>query len=301
MALKSSNLLKQLFRPHHLLKYGQTPIERFASGIPIVFHRKASSSDKLVDIAVDDKTGIATVTLQRPPVNSLNLELLEQFISALQAVEDNKSSGMILTSASPTVFSAGLDIMEMYKPKPDRVKKFWTTLQDMWLKLYSSPYPTVAAINGHSPAGGCLLALSCEYRIMVGPKYSIGLNETQLGIVAPRWFQDSMKNVIPIRQAELALTTGRMFSTEEALKIGLVDALAKDKADALSQAANFLLQMKKIPRVARGLTKQACRQDAIGWLEKNRDLDLQIFLTFVNQPAVQKGLELYLESLKKKQ
>lgn len=49
--------------------------------------------------------------------------------------------------ASPTVFSAGLDILEMYKPKQDRAVAFWTTLQDVWLKLFGSSYPTVAAIN----------------------------------------------------------------------------------------------------------------------------------------------------------
>ncbi|CAG2063789.1 unnamed protein product, partial [Timema podura] len=130
--------------------------------------------------------GVSTVTLQRPPVNSLNLELLQEFTATLDDLGKSKSRGMILTSASPTVFSAGLDILEMYRPKSDRIRLFWSKLQEMWLKLYGSAYPTVAAINGHSPAGGCLLALSCDYRVMVGPKYTIGLNETQLGIIAPR-------------------------------------------------------------------------------------------------------------------
>lgn len=49
--------------------------------------------------------------------------------------------------AAPTVFCAGLDILEMYKPKPERVTAFWTALQDMWLKLYGSSYPTAAAVN----------------------------------------------------------------------------------------------------------------------------------------------------------
>ncbi|KAG8236576.1 hypothetical protein J437_LFUL015762 [Ladona fulva] len=90
----------------------------------------------------------------------------------------------------PTVFTAGLDIKEMCKPKPDRIKAFWTALQGVWLKLYGSSFPTVAAINGHSPAGGCLLAVCCEYRVMVGPSYRIGPNETQLGIVIPIWYVD---------------------------------------------------------------------------------------------------------------
>ncbi|KAF4522255.1 hypothetical protein B566_EDAN009099 [Ephemera danica] len=69
--------------------------------------------------------------MQRPPVNGLNLELLQDLSSAFQQLEDDRSRGMILTSSSSTVFSAGLDIMEMYKPNPDRVKAFWTTLQDI--------------------------------------------------------------------------------------------------------------------------------------------------------------------------
>ncbi|XP_067008574.1 enoyl-CoA delta isomerase 1, mitochondrial isoform X2 [Anabrus simplex] len=219
------------------------------SSCPAFFplQRQFASGEKLVDVAVNDKTGVSTVTMQRLPVNSLNLELLEQLHGAFTTLENNNCRGMILTSASPTVFSAGLDIMEMYKPNPDRVKKFWTTLQDTWLKLYSTPYATVAAINGHSPAGGCLLALSCEYRIMVGPKFTIGLNETQLGIIAPKWFQISMTNVIPPRQAELALSTGKMFTTEEALKVGLIDEIANDKQDAIAKAEKFLAMMAKIP------------------------------------------------------
>lgn len=60
--------------------------------------------------------------------------------------------------------------------------------------------------------------MSCEYRVMCS-NYTIGLNETKLGIVAPTWFQATMRNVISTREAELALTLGKMFTTEEALKV----------------------------------------------------------------------------------
>ena len=63
----------------------------------------------------------------------------------------------------------------------------------MWLSLYTAPLPVIAAINGAAPAGGCLMAMSCDYRIMAQhPKFNIGLNETLLGIVAPTWFMDTM-------------------------------------------------------------------------------------------------------------
>lgn len=259
----------------------------------------SSASDKLVITEVDDKTGYATVTLNRPPVNSLNLELLKAISETLDDLQNNKSRGMILTSSSKSVFSAGLDIMEMYKPKVDRMKEFWSTLQDVWFKLYGSPFPTVAAINGHSPAGGCLLSLCCEYRVMC-QNYTIGLNETKLGIVAPKWFMASMRNTISRRDAELALTLGTLFTTDEALKVGLIDEIATSKEDAIAKATAFLDKFKKISPQARSMTKQALRSKDIMELEDNRAQDIDLFVYAVTQPKVQKGLEMYLEALKAK-
>lgn len=259
----------------------------------------SSAADKLVITEVDDKTGYATVTLNRPPVNSLNLELLTAISETLDDLQNNKSRGMILTSSSKSVFSAGLDIMEMYKPKVDRMKEFWSTLQDVWFKLYGSPFPTVAAINGHSPAGGCLLSLCCEYRVMC-QNYTIGLNETRLGIVAPTWFMASMRNTMSRRDAELALTLGTLFTTDEALKVGLVDEVATSKEDAIAKATAFLDKFKKISPQARSMTKQALRSKDIMELEDNRTQDIDLFVYAVTQPKVQKGLEMYLEALKAK-
>lgn len=91
--------------------------------------RCCSTAGKLVNVDINPDSGIATVTMNRPPVNSLNLELVSDLVDAMGAVKKNKCLGMILTSSSPTVFSAGLDIMEMYQPSEERLKKFWYTLQ----------------------------------------------------------------------------------------------------------------------------------------------------------------------------
>jgi len=258
-----------------------------------------SSVQNLVEINVDDKSGYATLTMNKPPVNSLNLELLEGLSNALDQMVDNRSRGVILTSSSDKVFSAGLDIMEMYKPDVNRAKKFWTALQDVWLKLYGSSFPTAAAINGNSPAGGCLLALCTEHRVMC-KNFTIGLNETRLGIVAPTFFQATMLNVINRREAEKALTLGTMFTSEEALKIGLVDELVDTKDIAIQKCVNFLDQFKKISPEARGITKQALRAADIRNLEENRDQDVELFVFAITQKKVQKGLETYLEALKSK-
>lgn len=263
------------------------------------FARKFSSEAKLVTVKVDDKSGVATLTLQRPPVNSLNLDLLREVSSSLTEVEKARCRGLILTSNADTVFSAGLDILEVYKPKEDRLKNFWKTLQDTWIKLYGFPYPTVAVINGHAPAGGCLLAISCEYRVM-SKNYTIGLNETQLGLIAPKWFIASLRNVVGQRQSEMALTMGRLFKTDEALSIGLIDEVVENKEEGIAKAEKFLSNFKNIAPEVRSITKQYVRGDTIESMIKDRENDLNIFVQYAQNPKVQNYLERYMESLKTK-
>ncbi|XP_031782502.1 enoyl-CoA delta isomerase 1, mitochondrial isoform X2 [Nasonia vitripennis] len=258
------------------------------------------SKGQLVEVSHNEKNGITTVSMSRAPVNSLNLELITELRKTLETAVDNNSKGIILTSTLPTVFSAGLDIMEMYKPDIKRCTEFWHSIQDLYLTLYGMGIPTAAAINGASPAGGCLLSLTCEYRVMVQGEHTIGLNETKLGIVAPKWFQDPFIQVIGYRQAELALLRGTLFKPQEALNIGLVDELASDKSDAISKCEKYITGFARISGEAREATKLSMRKETLAWLEGNREWDMQLFLNYVQMPQVQKGLDMYVQSLKKK-
>ncbi len=124
---------------------------------------------------------IAILKMNRKPVSGLNKDFLTELNITLEKLENNASyRGVILTSANPGIFSAGLDITEMYQKSPEYTSAFWRSLQDFWMRLFSTNLATVAAINGHSPAGGCLMALSCDYRVMAQGKFTIGLNEVQL-------------------------------------------------------------------------------------------------------------------------
>jgi 3,2-trans-enoyl-CoA isomerase len=73
--------------------------------------------------------------------------------------------GFVLASSNPKIFSAGLDMKEFMVPDPEHLSTFWTAVQDMWLALYGTPKATSAAIAGHAPAGGCLMALCCDHRV----------------------------------------------------------------------------------------------------------------------------------------
>ena len=89
--------------------------------------------------------------------------------------------------------------------------------------------------------------------------FTIGLNETKLGIVAPFWFITTMKNTINARDAELALTTGRLFKTDEALKVGLIDETASDKEEAMVKSTKYFEEFTKINPIARSLIKDRLR------------------------------------------
>ncbi|KAJ1097585.1 hypothetical protein NDU88_002703 [Pleurodeles waltl] len=254
-----------------------------------------------ISVEMDGTTGVAVLTMKSPPVNSLSLDFLTEFTISLEKLEMDKACrGVILTSALPRVFSAGLDITEMCGKSAEHYAAFWRAVQEFWLKLYTSNMVTVAAINGSCPAGGCLMALVCDYRVMADdPKFSIGLNETKLGIVAPFWFKDTMTNTIGNRETEKALQLGYMYSPADALKVGLVDQLASaDKVETV--ASTVMSEWLAIPDHARHLTKSMMRKPTRDRLVTHRDADITSFVNFVTKDSIQKSLQMYLESLKQR-
>ncbi|XP_018541165.1 enoyl-CoA delta isomerase 1, mitochondrial isoform X1 [Lates calcarifer] len=267
----------------------------------LVAQQRNNSTTPKVKVEFDQSTGVAVMHMQSPPVNSLSLDFLTEFCINVEKLEMDKSCrGLIITSSQPKVFSAGLDIMEMYGKSPERCGEFWRAVQEMWLKLYSSDMVTIAAINGSSPAGGCLMSLTCDYRIMAdNPRYSIGLNETQLGIVAPFWFKDTMVNTVGHRTTELALELGLLYSPSEALKVGLVDLLVPED-EVLTTATKTMTKWLAIPDHARQITKSMMRKPTIDKLTSKREADIQNFVSFITKDSIQKSLRMYLEMLKKR-
>uniref|UniRef100_U3ILK4 Enoyl-CoA delta isomerase 1, mitochondrial n=1 Tax=Anas platyrhynchos platyrhynchos TaxID=8840 RepID=U3ILK4_ANAPP len=267
---------------------------------PLPAQRRAFSNNKIL-VELDESAGVATMKFKSPPVNSLSLDFLTEFCISLEKLENDRACrGVILTSAVPKIFSSGLDITEMCGKSTEHYAEFWRAVQEMWLRLYSSNMVTVAAVNGSSPAGGCLIALTCDYRIMAeNPKFSIGLNEAQLGIVAPFWFKDTFVNVVGHRVAESSLQLGSLHPAPEAHRIGLVDELVpeeklKDRATAVMQ------QWLALPDHARQLTKTMMRKAVLDRLVAHREEDVQNFISFISKESIQKSLRMYMEMLKKK-
>jgi len=253
----------------------------------------------MVSVAVDETSGIGTMTMTSPPVNSITLEFMEAFISTLdEAVKNPACKGLILTSGVPRVFSGGLDILTMYNPDVEKARLFWYTFQRLWMDLYLSPIPTVAALNGAAPAGGTILACSCDYRVMDNnPKLRMGLNETLLGIVAPWWTVKMFVATVGQREAERALALGRLYSPAEALAVGLVDEAVESSAVAATAEAE-LKKWMGINAGARFATKKLLRTALVDeLLSFDREKDIDMFIDVITAPKTQKVMGAYLAQL----
>ncbi|KAI9336233.1 hypothetical protein DFJ73DRAFT_798741 [Zopfochytrium polystomum] len=204
------------------------------------------------------------------------------------------------------VFTAGNDITEIYPrtTTAERAQRFWTLQNTFLARLYRSRLATVAVLRGACPAGGCCLALACDYRIFLegAPRAAIGLNEPVLGIPVPEFWMELLKRTVGDRAAEQMGIVGRMVGPREALEMGLVDRVvgAEGGRDglreaALAAAAEFL----KVPPRGRVITKIRSRSAlADAWgdparLAREANEKWQI----VMEPEVMNAMGRYLERL----
>jgi 3,2-trans-enoyl-CoA isomerase len=264
----------------------------------LVKSKRWFSSVPLVITSVNEETKIATLTLNRPPVNSLNLELCEAISQGVSDVEANPKAQALILTSSQKVYCAGLDLTELHQPNEGRLITFWTALQQVYLDLYGSRLATIAAISGAAPAAGCMLAMACDYRV-ASTKSVIGLNEAQFGIVAPPWMAQLMVDTVGRRKAEQALMLGTLYPSQQALEMGLVDSVV-EPIDLVASAESVAKEWIKVPPHSRHASKMMLRKPQLEHLQEKRSQDLQLFLGLCLSDKVQKSLGVYLESLKNK-
>lgn len=225
---------------------------------------------------------IRIVRMARPPVNALDPELCRGLIAALEQAANHGVDGIVL-AGNAKIFSAGLDVPYLLSLGDDRRGLFeaWQAFFGAARLLAGSRVPVVAALTGHSPAGGCVLALCCDYRVMArsadpARPVQIGLNETQVGLAVPEGIQRLMRRVVGHYRAERLLIEGAMVSAEDAHALGLVDALV-DADAVVPTAVAWLERMLALPRQPMLHTRALARADVIEALEPEH-IPLQRFV-----------------------
>lgn len=191
-------------------------------------------------LKIEYKEKYAIVGLDRGKANAINQEMVTEIRQVFAELRQNKDVRGVILAGKEHFFSAGLDVIELYGYDKTQIHAFWQNFAEMVAEMTAFPKPLIAAITGYSPAGGCVLAVCADYRIMATGKYHIGLNEVPVGIVVPRSIFELYAFWIGKRRAYQNLLEGKLMSAEEALQIGLVDELASP--EAVLQAAEAKLK-----------------------------------------------------------
>lgn len=243
---------------------------------------------------------IANVVLHHPPVNTLNASFTSELTQALRKIEDSKEvQAIVIKSSLQNVFSAGLDLNELYGISREKMVTFWHNLQDLWYQIYSSKLITVSVINGHCLAAGTLIAAACDYRIGIEGQYSVGVTAAKIGLVAPPWFLTMLCHLMGRRNTDYALQIGRTFTPVESTSAGLVDQVCT-KEEAGEICLQILAQYLAVSQESRSTMKQYLRADLIREFEHSREDDLNQMVDYVMSSSVQCQLGDYIQKLKQR-
>lgn len=250
-----------------------------------------------------DHGRIRELRLARPPVNALDPALCRALITTLDAAVADGVDAVVLSGA-PGIFSAGLDVPHLMALGQDRqaLHAGWGAFFGAARSLAALRIPVVAALTGHAPAGGCVLSLCCDYRVMarspnpVKP-FMIGMNETQVGLAVPEGAQQLMRRVIGPYRAERLLVSGSMVAADEALRLGLVDTVV-EVDQVVPHALEWLSTLLALPRAPMLLTRSLARADLVRALQPE-NLDLERFVEGWYDADTQAGLRALLARLGK--
>lgn len=190
---------------------------------------------KYSHLQISDADKIRTVTLDRPPVNALNTELVAELQEAVNKIGDSDNLRAVVLTGQGKQFCAGADLKERKTMSESEVREFVQNIRTCFYDWYSLEIPIIAALNGGAYGGGLELALMCDIRFAVDGA-SLGLRETRLGIIPGAGGTQRLSRLTGEATALRWGMTGKVFSTEEGKSDGVIDYLVS--AGELDNAVN---------------------------------------------------------------
>ena len=175
-------------------------------------------------IILDFEDGIAIIKLNRGTTNAINPDLVASLTSTLRDLkQDGEVHGLVLSSSNEKFFSIGFDIPYLFDLPPESFRNFYQSFGRLCIDLMTIPKPVISAIRGHAIAGGCILTLCCDYRVISEGHKLIGVNEIKLGVPVPFVADCILRRLIGYRKARDVMDGGDFYKPDEALRLGLVD------------------------------------------------------------------------------
>ncbi|HZS47562.1 MAG TPA: enoyl-CoA hydratase/isomerase family protein [Blastocatellia bacterium] len=179
--------------------------------------------------AVAQLEDVEVIQLNLGSANAINPQFLEHLNQRLSDVEQTGAKAALITGYEK-FFCAGLDLVTLFDLSRSEMEAFVGNFKQTFLRLFSFPKPVVAAINGHAIAGGCVMALGCDYRVMGRGTSLIGLNEIKLGIALPTIVLEFVKAALPPHSFPQVLYMGGLFQPQKAVTLHLIDELVESSS-----------------------------------------------------------------------
>ena len=206
-------------------------------------------------VEVDVQDGVATILLNRPKMNALNLQMQREIRAAAEEISSRSDVGAVVLHGGPKVFAAGADVKEMADMSFQDMTQAAINLQDSFTAVARIPQPTIAAITGYALGGGCELAMCCDMRIAADDA-QLGQPEILLGIIPGAGGTQRLPRLVGPGRAKEIIFSGRFVSADESLRIGLVEQVVPS-ADVLETAMALAKRLARGPAIATRAAKEA--------------------------------------------
>jgi len=202
-------------------------------------------------ITLEKSNNIARLTLNKPPLNVMDIAMMEELNAALASLRGDRASKVVVIAAAGKAFSAGVDIADHTKDRVDEmIKKFHAIFHTLW----SLEQPVVAAVQGAALGGGCELAIACDF-IVASEKAKFGQPEIKVGVFPPIAALVLPRLIARKKAYELVLT-GETIDAREAERLGLVNAVAS--VDSFDETVNaFVSKLTALSGAVLRLAKRA--------------------------------------------
>jgi enoyl-CoA hydratase/carnithine racemase len=250
-------------------------------------------------IKTEANEGLLIVTMSRGKANALNGAMVDEMNAAIaDARSDESVRGVVLASDRAKFFSGGFDATEVFEYDRETMTDFFGRFIDLYEGLMRLTKPVIAAVSGHAFAGGAVLALACDKRVMAEGEFGFALNEINLGLALPPGMIRMAASVIGIGKARELVLEGRTFKPDEALKYGLASELVSPEA-VFERAIAQARKMADKPPLTFGAIKRSFNQVA-GLLPNGSDhLYLSEFIDHWFSPESKRYRQVLIDSLRR--
>jgi enoyl-CoA hydratase len=198
----------------------------------------------VIDLSHED--GVAILRMTHPPVNALDTELADALADAVTETEASPEVRALVLTGTDRIFSAGVDLFRVLDGGQPYLLDFLPALERLLVGLRGFSKPSVAAINGHAIAGGCVMACCCDARLIADDGPTVGVPELRVGVPFPNVALEPVRHLVPPRFHTEVLLLGRRFGPRDAVERGLADRAVPGEAllDAATSLARELGEIR---------------------------------------------------------